>query len=137
MKPEQKNVLIVEDNDLTAEIIDRFVRDLGHDVVRARDGGRAIELLQATDFDAVFLDILMPHTDGFEVLNWLRRNEKKELPVIVFSEANLRFSIDFQQMAENLGALRAYDKPVTFDKVKAAFDEISSAQTDHPGQRDS
>ncbi|MEQ8665070.1 MAG: response regulator [Rhodospirillales bacterium] len=122
-------VLVVDDESLTRQILVRYITDLGYETVEAKDGEEAIRALAAGTFDAMFLDIFMPVRDGFEVLAWLREQGLTEMPVIVFSEANVRFNVDFQEMAERLGALRAYDKPVTLEKVRVALGEAAAINT--------
>lgn len=64
-------VLVVDDNKDVADGLARLITVLGHRVTRAYDGGSAIELAIRDAPDAVFLDIGMPHLDGYEVARQL------------------------------------------------------------------
>lgn len=120
-----ETILIVEDNDPTRTLLTHYLAEHGCKTLEARDGNVAIEALKNGGIDGVFLDILMPERDGFEVLNWLRNNNVS-IPVIVFTEAGIKHDLEYASMSENLGALRAYDKPITPKKVSMALDLIRS-----------
>ena len=124
MAAERKHILVVDDDELAREIIVRMLVELGHSAAEAGDGEAAIQVIEAQPFDAVFLDILMPRSDGFEVLTWLRQTGRLELPVVVFSEANAKHNLDLRSMTEDLGAIKAFDKPITIEKVRDALDAI-------------
>ena len=65
-------LLVVEDDARAARMLVSDMADLGHDTVVASDGRAA--LLQATDepFDAILLDVMLPHVDGIGVARALR-----------------------------------------------------------------
>ena len=113
--------LVVDDNQPTRALIGEFLKSLGRSFDEAANGNEAIKLIQSHSFDGIFLDVLMPESDGFEVLNWMVRN-KTILPTVVFTEAKAKFDVDFPAMAESLGALKGYDKPVTLQKIQAGLE---------------
>lgn len=65
-------ILIVEDDNDTADFISNGVTDLGHDVARAADGEDALRIGLAENFDIILLDRMMPVCCGIEVLRRLR-----------------------------------------------------------------
>jgi len=77
-------ILIADDDPENRDILARLLKPEGFQVEFAENGLKAIEKIDASDFDAVLLDIQMPEMDGFEVLS--RLNETGQLrntPVIV------------------------------------------------------
>lgn len=66
-------VLIAEDDDEIAAILDAYLQREGFRTVLARDGRTALELHLALKPDLVLLDVTMPRLDGWEVLAELRR----------------------------------------------------------------
>ena len=117
--------LVVDDNQPTRALIGEFLKTLGQSYEEAENGGEAIKLIQSRSFEGIFLDILMPEGDGFEVLNWMVKNNAI-LPTVVFTEAKARFDMDFPSMAEGLGALKAFDKPVTLEKTRTALEAMKT-----------
>lgn len=98
------NILIVEDDDLDVEILERGLRklDATATLIRARDGEEALEILTA---DApttglirpfiVLLDINMPRMNGHELLARIRADEHLcDLPVFVFTTSDNPADID-------------------------------------------
>ena len=110
-------ILAVEDNQPSRKLICGYLEMEGCEVTEADDGEVAIARLRENRFDGVFLDILMPVRDGFEVLAWIRDNQPG-LPVVVFTEAGSIYPISIPEMAEQFGALKSFNKPVTRDLVK-------------------
>jgi len=62
------SVLLVEDDRATAQATIDALEELGYSTHWALDGEEALEVLTAHDFDAIVLDLVMPHVDGFTVL---------------------------------------------------------------------
>ena len=62
----KSSVLIVEDEARIRDIVRDYFAAHGLDCDLARDGEEALDLLRDHDYDAILLDIFMPHLDGFE-----------------------------------------------------------------------
>jgi signal transduction histidine kinase/CheY-like chemotaxis protein/HAMP domain-containing protein len=81
-----KTILLVEDNEPAIVQIGDFLEEAGYDVLVARNGEEALEIVSETIPDAMILDLMMPGIDGFEVLNEIRASERTEtLPVLILS----------------------------------------------------
>ena len=82
-------VLLVEDNDLNAEIAMLILEDLGFVVDRAKDGNEALDMVEKKDpfYTLIFMDLLMPGLDGYETTKRIRRmkGEKSEVPIIALT----------------------------------------------------
>jgi DNA-binding response OmpR family regulator len=82
-----RSVLIIEDDLHTAHLLGYLVEKEGFQVERAADGRSAAErLARLPPPDLVLLDVMLPYTDGFELLTHMRASpEWKEVPVIVLT----------------------------------------------------
>lgn len=81
-------ILLVDDVELFLELEKTFLEELDHEVVVARSGEEALELIAADMPDLVLLDLYMVGLDGDEVCRKLRAEEKtKKLPVIMVTAA--------------------------------------------------
>lgn len=82
-------VLVAEDNPFNREILVRILEDRGLDVVSARDGREALDLLQSRDFRIIFMDILMPRMGGMEAIHRVRDAGVKT-PIVIVSALSSR-----------------------------------------------
>lgn len=99
-----KQILLVEDDPLIAEIYMTKLREAGFSVERVSDGEDALKLLQRRLFDLLILDLVLPQLTGLEILKKIRKDKKlKRLNVMVVS--NLGQKTDMQ-LAEELGVLK-------------------------------
>src|SRR5438477_12535894 len=68
----RQRVLVVEDEPMVAEVVERYLRRDGYDVSVIHDGERALAQFERVAADFVDLDIMLPGLDGFEVCCLLR-----------------------------------------------------------------
>ena len=78
--------LVVDDDELVRVILQAALADVGFEVDEAENGADAIRQLKRREYDAMFLDLLMPRVDGWTVLDFLRRTlERRPRNVYVTS----------------------------------------------------
>jgi DNA-binding response OmpR family regulator len=82
-------VLVVEDDPSTREAIVDHLQALGLKCVEAKDGASAIESARNMHLDLIILDLGIPHGDGFEVVAKLRKDNSKEIPLLVYTNRDL------------------------------------------------
>ena len=71
-----------------------MLRELFHEhgvtTHHVRTGAEAVEATQRTDFDLLVLDLGLPDTDGFAVVDWLRRHDVvRHVPILVYTARDL------------------------------------------------
>ncbi|MCL4101962.1 MULTISPECIES: response regulator [unclassified Fibrobacter] len=127
-----KRILLVEDNDLNAEIAEALLEELGFTIERAADGQSCIKMIEAQDYnyyDIVLMDIQMPIMDGYEATRHIRQfknKNKRKIPIVAMT-ANA-FDED-RQKALNIGMNGHVAKPInTADLVKALTNALSDRQ---------
>jgi DNA-binding response OmpR family regulator len=67
-----KKIVIAEDDDAIAHMVNMALGDAGFLCLRARDGDEALKLVKAHDPDLLVLDVMMPRVDGLEVARRLK-----------------------------------------------------------------
>lgn len=88
LAPQGTRILVVDDQPELAELIKNVLGDEGYLVTVCTDGREAIRLVEEEMPAAMILDVMMPETDGFEVLRQVRTNPiGQRLPVILMSGA--------------------------------------------------
>ncbi len=90
LKSADADVLLVEDDNDSADIIVRAAHQAGHTIRHAENGVKGMEALSRKRPDVIVLDLMMPEMDGFEFLRKIRNNDSyKDIPVIVVTAKTL------------------------------------------------
>lgn len=76
-------ILVVEDQKEIRDLIAKYLKKEGYDVVVASQGFEALEIFENQDIHLILLDVMMPGIDGFEVLTQIRKIS--EVPVIMIT----------------------------------------------------
>ena len=76
-------VLVVDDEPMITEVLGRYLRREGFDVMVAADGAAALQLADQQVPDLVVLDLMLPKIDGLEVCRTLRRD--RQMPIIMLT----------------------------------------------------
>ena len=80
------NLLVVDDDQLTREMLARRLQRLGFTITQAADGREALLRLKEQRYDLVLLDIVMPVLDGFQALESMRADPTlRHVPVIMLT----------------------------------------------------
>jgi CheY-like chemotaxis protein len=116
---EGARILLVEDNEINAELAVELLTDAGVRVSVARNGKEALDFLAAGRFDVVLMDCQMPVMDGYAATRALRKEKSlKELPVIAMT-ANAM--IGDREAALAAGMNDHITKPIVIDEMFATL----------------
>jgi len=66
-------VLVVDDEPIVREILERYLHRGGFDVATASDGQAALDSFEANHPDLIVLDLMLPGIDGLEVFRRIRK----------------------------------------------------------------
>src|SRR4051794_35306425 len=110
-QPDQKTVLVVDDDRLVQKSLQLILERQGLKVLLADDGNEALAHLRQNVCAVVLLDILIPDKDGLETLIAVRAHFPG-VRVVVMSGGGTREGVDFLHAARKLGADAALRKPV-------------------------
>jgi CheY-like chemotaxis protein len=114
------NILIVEDDNDTREMLASFLASEGFHAVGAEDGLEALHLLRTVRRRAprtpclVLLDLTMPRLGGQE----FRRAQLGDPTVASVPVAVMSGAIDIERRAQDLGAVASVAKPIDFDLLR-------------------
>ena len=81
----RKKILIAEDEKEVVEFLKRTLEKEGFEVIVAFDGEEARRKIIEENPDALILDIVMPKLDGWQLLEWLRKEKASSIPTIIVS----------------------------------------------------
>ncbi len=82
-KIDSARVLVVEDEDIVAEVVERYLRRDGHTVRRAGDGRTALECFEEFGPDLIVLDLMLPEIDGLDVCRAVRKTS--DVPILMLT----------------------------------------------------
>lgn len=112
-----RRILAVDDSPTFLALLGRVLREDGHDVVFARSGREALEMLAAQTIDCVIVDLIMPDVDGIETIRKIRQTPGREsTPTLMLTASE---NLDDQRKATAAGADEFVPKALALDAVRA------------------
>lgn len=78
-----RRILIADDDPSITVLIEKALEDPRYETVVVKDGLEAIEAFEASSFDVVILDVMMPYVDGFQACKHIR--ERSDVPIIILT----------------------------------------------------
>jgi len=97
-----KKILIIEDEEILLNLLNKKLSNLGYEVYTAKDGETGFKAVKEIVPDLILLDIIMPKMGGFEVMEKLKEDESlKTIPIIVISNSGQPVELN---KAKELGA---------------------------------
>jgi len=112
-------ILVIDDSEGLAELVERYLSGCLVRVVAALDGREGLLQAQKLAPEAIILDVMMPEMHGWQVLQRLRNHPRTcDIPVIVCSVITL------PELAQALGAAHFLAKPIGQDDVLDALGQL-------------
>ncbi len=131
------HILVAEDNEFNAQVLEQLVIRRGHRVRLASDGREALALAGEGGFDLLLLDVQMPELDGFQVVRAIRERERSgggHLPVIALTARSRPEDRD-QCLAAGMDDFLS--KPLGPAELFAAIDRVLAGRPASRSPRDS
>jgi CheY-like chemotaxis protein len=122
-------ILIVDDEAPIRALMRATLTMAGHQVTEAGGGEEALEKIKKQSFDLVVLDIMMPVTDGYEVLERIKAvPSKAHIPVIVVTAKSYESEGIMREMTA--GAIDHITKPFDPEDLEIAVSRALNADED-------
>lgn len=117
-----KPILVIDDDPDVRFTIGQYLTTRGYEVIFASDAETGIKLAIEHKPFAITLDVMLPDKDGWTALKELKENpHTKDIPVIIVS------FIGEKNVGLGLGAFEYLIKPITSEKLLAAFDNLEAS----------
>ncbi len=121
------DILLAEDSDLSAEMIQAFLLPRGHRVIRAGNGEEALRILALRRFDLVLMDIQMPGMDGLTAMRAIRDGSVPGVdPAIPIVALTAYGDVRDRDRILASGASEYLAKPVNLDRLLTALARVAS-----------
>jgi len=109
-------ILVADDEEIMRDVLSTLLSSESYKVDLAETGTQALDMIRDKDYSVVLLDLMMPGTDGLQVLEELRKTEGSPVAVVLTAFA----SIDKAVKATKLGAFDFITKPFKNDELLLA-----------------
>lgn len=110
---QRKRVLVVDDHPDMLDTLKSILTQHGFEVLTARNGEEALELLQEQAINLILSDVAMPHLNGYQLFQALRESSDPRLVAMPFIFISGRATLDSDiRFAKSLGADDYLVKPV-------------------------
>ena len=122
-------VLLVEDNDLNAEIAQFTLSRAGAVVTHAKDGESAVEMFAASaphEYDVVLMDIMMPGIDGLEATRQIRALDREDAATTPIIAVSANAFADDRRLSREAGMDAHLSKPVSSQELVEALAHIAA-----------
>lgn len=122
-------VLLVEDNDLNAEIAQFTLSRAGAVVTHAKDGESAVEAFAAStpyEYDVVLMDIMMPGIDGLEATRRIRALDREDAATTPIIAVSANAFADDRRLSREAGMDAHLSKPVSSQELVEALAHIAA-----------
>ena len=120
-----KKVLLVEDNELNAEIAQELLQSMGLEVDLAGNGEVAVakfEQSELNEYFAIFMDMKMPVMDGVEAASLIRASKREDKDIIILAMTANTLARD-RQSCEEVGMNGYISKPINLKDIESALKE--------------
>lgn len=118
-RPQQKFVLVVDDQGAAINMFRRFLAQTDLNVIGTNRAEQALQMARQHQPVLIILDVMMPQMDGWEVLQTLKVNEETSaIPVLICS------AWEEPELSRSLGAAGFLKKPVTLKSLQTALKEL-------------
>jgi CheY-like chemotaxis protein len=112
-----KRILVVDDEPDVREFLSTYLEDVGYEIRTARDGVKAMDMVEQEKPDLILLDLMMPEETGTGLYRKLHhRKEFKDIPVIVIS------GVAGRDVAVSR-SVPVFDKPIDKELLLKAIEE--------------
>ncbi len=115
-----KKVLVVEDDQTTATMLDSILKKNGYDVVVAHNGKMALLLMQGMAPDLIITDVMMPEMNGYEFYKQVKRTQDTaDIPFIVLTSHG-----DMGEAFTEMDIDEFFSKPIDTIKLLSVVDSL-------------
>lgn len=119
--PRRLTIACIDDSPLICQTMEKIITEAGYNFVSEMDGLRAIAVLLSRKPDLIFLDLVMPNTNGYEICSQLRKlSFFKQTPIVILTGND---GIVDRVRAKMVGSTDFLGKPANAEQVLATIDK--------------
>jgi len=116
-----RNILICEDEELTLQVLENFVKSQKFTAFTATDGTEALKIIANNKIDLVISDIHMNPMDGVTLLETLRKDDNAVPFILITAHPDVETYI---HALHHLGAFEYIQKPLDLDILMSVINRL-------------
>lgn len=118
-------ILIADDESATRDMLTKFLRQEGYEVIGVKDGDDAFAVIQNQDVDILITDLKMPKMDGMSLLSKVKREKPALIVLTMTGYACVNTAVE----AMKLGAEDYITKPINLEELRVQLCKVLEKQS--------
>ena len=115
-------ILLVEDNEMNMDMLQRRLTRKGFEVITATDGAEGVERVNKESPDLILMDVGLPGIDGWEATELIRANDStKNIPIIALTAHAMAGD---REKAIQVGCNDYETKPIDFARLMGKIEDL-------------
>ena len=115
-------IMVVDDQPEILNLIKAMMEPLGCEIFTLADSREAAQRVKTQSFDAIFVDVGMPHMDGFELTRSVRSSPMNgKVPIVMLTGSD---DVQTMQMGFKAGATYFLGKPVSLERIQSLYNAV-------------
>ena len=125
--PRRPTIACIDDSPIICQTMESIITDAGYNFVSEMDGLRAIAVLLSRKPDLIFLDLVMPNTNGYEICSQLRKlSYFKQTPIVILTGND---GIVDRVRAKMVGSTDFLGKPAQAEQVLSTIEKYITSKS--------
>jgi DNA-binding NtrC family response regulator len=120
------SVAVADDVPEIQHLVGLWLKELGHGVICVGNGRDLTALVNARRFDVVVTDVVMPDSDGFEVIGEVKKTQPDARILAISGGGTVMLANDCLRVAKRLGAHEVLTKPFNQWQFVEAFRRVTA-----------
>ncbi len=120
-------ILLVDDDDMSRKTVHQMLTRAGHEVISTGSGSEGLALFRENSVDLIVTDLIMPDTDGLELIQELRKLDPK-VRILAISGGGRVNATEYLTVARKFGAAGILAKPFSNQEFKDAIHALMNAK---------
>lgn len=127
------DILVIEDEQKIARVLEIELEYEGYTVTKAHDGAEGMDLFRSKSWDLVLLDVMLPSMSGTDVLKRIRKGDTATPVIMLTAKDNVEDKVTGLDLGANDYVTKPFDFEELLARIRAALRFKPADETGGPG----
>jgi len=114
-----KRILVVDNEPDLLKIVVFRLKKSGYEILTARDGQEALDLLEKNRPDLILLDLILPRVSGYDVCRRIKADDMlRHIPIIGFTASTYKIQEKFKDMGVEGYLIKPFELEELLEKIR-------------------